>query len=122
MSFTGDLLEMPPSLSRASKYTVMTGLLYFGAGALFIVWPGAVQTLLMDQPFAGHEGALFRTLRSQWVPGYSSSARRECTMQMRELASFREQSRAAFGEAVQSPEWPVLGRERFFNPPLCARL
>lgn len=40
----------------------MNGLIYLGAGALLIVWPGAVQTLLMDPPFVGHEGALFRVI------------------------------------------------------------
>ena len=40
----------------------MNGFIYMGAGGLLIVWPGAVQTLLMDPPFVGHEGALFRAL------------------------------------------------------------
>ena len=40
----------------------MNGLIYLGAGALFIIWPGAVQTLLRDPAFAGHEEALFRVI------------------------------------------------------------
>jgi hypothetical protein len=62
MSFLSDLLEKPANLSAASKYTAMNGYIYLGAGALLIVWPGAVQTLLMDPPFAGHEEALFRVV------------------------------------------------------------
>ena len=62
MSLIGDLLEKPASLSTASKYTVMNGFIYLGAGAMFILWPGSVQTLFMDAPFAGKEEALFRVI------------------------------------------------------------
>jgi hypothetical protein len=62
MSFVSALLEKPPSLSTASKYTVMNGFIYLGMGGLFIFWPGAVQTLFMDAPFAGNEAALFRVI------------------------------------------------------------
>src|SRR5271154_1829602 len=62
MSFTSDLLETPPNLSRASKWTAMNGYIYLSLGALFILWPGAVQTIFRDGPFAGREGALFRML------------------------------------------------------------
>jgi hypothetical protein len=62
MSFMSDLLAQPANLSIASKYSVMNGYIYLGFGALLIVWPGAVQTVFMDPPFAGHEGALFRAL------------------------------------------------------------
>jgi hypothetical protein len=62
MSFINDLLEKPDNLSTASKYAAMNGLIYLGAGALLIVWPGAVQTLLRDPAFVGHEGALFRVI------------------------------------------------------------
>ena len=62
MSFFNDLLEQPANLSTASKYTVMNGFIYLALGALLIVWPGAVQTILMDAPFVGHESALFRVL------------------------------------------------------------
>jgi len=62
MSFINDLLETPADLSAASKYTVMNGFIYLGAGALFIIWPGAVQALLRDPAFAGHEEALFRVI------------------------------------------------------------
>ena len=62
MSFTSDLLDTPPKLSRASRWTAMNGYIYLSLGALFIVWPGAVQTLFRDDEFAGHEEALFRVL------------------------------------------------------------
>jgi hypothetical protein len=62
MSFFTDLLEKPPNLSAASKYTVANGVLYMGAGALLVVWPAAVQVLLMDPVFVGHEGALIRAM------------------------------------------------------------
>ncbi len=62
MTFTSDLLETPPNLSRASQWTAMNGYIYLSLGALFILWPGAVQTIFRDEPFAGREGALFRML------------------------------------------------------------
>jgi hypothetical protein len=62
MSFMSDLLEKPRDLSIASKYTVMNGYIYLALGALFIVWPGAVQTLLMDRDFVGDERSLFRVM------------------------------------------------------------
>ena len=62
MSFFSDLLEKPANLSTASKYTVMNGYVYLALGALFIVWPGSVQTIFMDAPFVGRESALFRVM------------------------------------------------------------
>jgi len=62
MSFFSDLLEKPAHLPIASKYSVMNGYVYLALGALFIVWPGSVQTIFMDAPFAGHESALFRVM------------------------------------------------------------
>jgi hypothetical protein len=62
MSFINDLLEKPANLSTASKYAVINGFIYLGIGALLIVWPSAVQTLLRDRAFVGDEGALFRVI------------------------------------------------------------
>ena len=62
MSFFNDLLEKPANLSTASKYSVLNGYAYLALGALFIIWPGSVQTIFMDAPFVGHESALFRVI------------------------------------------------------------
>jgi hypothetical protein len=62
MSLIKDLLEKPTTLSTASKYTVLNGAVYLGAGALLVVWPGATQTLFMDPAFVGHEEALVRVI------------------------------------------------------------
>ena len=48
MALIGDRMERPVTLSAASKYTVMNGVLYLGIGALFIVWPGLVQAVFKD--------------------------------------------------------------------------
>lgn len=62
MTFISDLLETPPNLSKASEWTVMNGYIYLSLGALFILWPGAVQTIFRDEPFAGREQGLLRML------------------------------------------------------------
>jgi len=62
MSLFNDLLEKPANLSTASKYSVLNGYVYLALGALFIVWPGSVQTIFMDAPFVGNESALFRVV------------------------------------------------------------
>jgi hypothetical protein len=62
MSFFEDLLAKPADQSTAAKYSVMNGILYLGLGGLLIVWPGAVQTIFLDAPFVGNEGALFRVI------------------------------------------------------------
>ena len=40
----------------------MNGFIYLALGALFIVWPGSVQTIFMDVPFVGRESTLFRVV------------------------------------------------------------
>ena len=62
MSLIKDLLDKPPSLSTASKYTVLNGIVYLGCGALLIAWPGVTQTIFMDRAFVGHEEALIRVM------------------------------------------------------------
>ncbi len=57
-----DLLEKPSSLSTASRYTVLNGVIYLGAGVLLIAWPGLTQTLLMERAFVGSEQGLMRAL------------------------------------------------------------
>ena len=62
MSLIKELLEKPPTLSTASKYTAMNGVVYLGVAALLVAWPGATQKLFMDPAFVGHEGALIRVI------------------------------------------------------------
>ena len=62
MSLLSDLAEVPPSLSRASKFTVACGGLYLASGVLLLIWPGAVQTLFLDPPFAGRDEPLVRLI------------------------------------------------------------
>jgi len=62
MPLIRDLLEKPTTLSRASKYSVMNGVIYLALGCLFIVWPGATQTLFMDRAFVGDEQGLIRVV------------------------------------------------------------
>jgi hypothetical protein len=62
MSLIRDLLEKPPTLSIASRYTVSNGILYLGIGVALIAWPGAIQTLFRDRAFVGQEAALMRLI------------------------------------------------------------
>jgi hypothetical protein len=62
MSLIKDLLDKPATLSAASRYTVMNGVVYLGCGALLVAWPGAIQALFMEPPFVGHEEALIRVI------------------------------------------------------------
>ena len=48
MALIKALLEKPPSLTTASKYTAMNGLIYLVVGFLLIIWPGGTQTLFRD--------------------------------------------------------------------------
>ena len=57
-----DTLVKKPSLTAASKFQALNGIIYFGAGLGLILWPGLVQVLLKDPAFTGHESALFRAL------------------------------------------------------------
>jgi hypothetical protein len=57
-----DLMAKPASLSRPSRYTVMNGVLYLGAGALLIVWPDATQVIFLDRAFVGDEASLVRVI------------------------------------------------------------
>ena len=62
MSLIADLLESPSKLAPSSKFTLLCGIIYMSAGALLLIWPGAVQTLLLDSEFVGREAALVRVL------------------------------------------------------------
>ena len=56
------LRESPGSLAPSSRFTVFNGVLYLCAGAVFLVWPGVVQTFLLGPPFEGREESLTRVL------------------------------------------------------------
>ena len=62
MALIKALLEKPPSLTTASKYTVVNGFIYLAVGLLLIVWPGATQTLFREPAFVGHEEGLMRVI------------------------------------------------------------
>ena len=62
MSLIETLLEKPTNLSIASKYTAMNGIVYLSAGALLILWPGAVQAIFRDRAFVGDEQGIIRAL------------------------------------------------------------
>ena len=62
MSFLNDLRHKPPSLTTASKYTALNGIVYLVAGVTLIVWPGVTQTLFRETGFVGHEEALMRVV------------------------------------------------------------
>ena len=62
MALIKALLEKPPSLTTASKYTAMNGFIYLLVGFLSIVWPGVTQTLFRDAAFVGHEEGLLRVI------------------------------------------------------------
>ena len=62
MSLIADLKESPENLALSSKYTSVNGIIYLAFGTLLMIWPGAVQTLLLDRNFVGNEAALVRVL------------------------------------------------------------
>jgi hypothetical protein len=62
MSLIKALLEKPPSLTTASKYTTVNGFIYLAVGFLLIVWPGVTQSLFMELAFVGHEEGLMRVI------------------------------------------------------------
>jgi Na+-driven multidrug efflux pump len=62
MALIKALLEKPPSLTSASKYTTINGFIYLVVGLLLIVWPSVTQTLFRDPNFVGHEEGLMRVI------------------------------------------------------------
>ena len=63
MTLISALKESSANLSAASQFTSACGLLYLASGALFLLWPFAVQRLLLDPDFVGNEATLVRTFR-----------------------------------------------------------
>lgn len=70
MALIKTLLEKPPNLTSASKYTTFNGFVYLVVGLLLIVWPGVTQTLFMDPTFVGHEEGLLRVIGLTIVIGW----------------------------------------------------
>lgn len=62
MTLIRNLLESPSELRVSSRFTILNGVLYMGAGALLLIWPGAVQALLREREFVGDESALIRAI------------------------------------------------------------
>jgi hypothetical protein len=62
MSLIGNLRYRSPNLSTASKYTAINGVIYLGAGALLLAWPGATQIVFREPDFVGHEQGLIRVI------------------------------------------------------------
>ena len=57
-----DILLKKPSLTLASNFQALNGIIYFVTGLGLILWPGLVQVVFADPHFTGHESALFRAL------------------------------------------------------------
>lgn len=62
MSLFKALLQKPATLSIASKFTTLNGLLYIGSGVLLVAWPGVAQTIFMESEFVGREEGLIRVI------------------------------------------------------------
>jgi len=62
MALIRALLEKPPRLTAASKYTAMNGFIYLVLGILLIVWPSVTQTVFLEPAFVGHEQGLIRVI------------------------------------------------------------
>ena len=81
MSLISTVLEKPPTLTTASKYTVFNGFVYLGLGAGLILWPGLIQTVFRERAFVGDEQGLMRVIGFAvllvgyylWIGGRSGS-------------------------------------------------
>lgn len=62
MQLINDLFEKSPDQTVVSRYTAMNGVIYLGAGALLVLWPGAMQTIFGDSAFVGREEGLIRVV------------------------------------------------------------
>jgi len=60
MSLLKTLLLSPRPLPCVSKYIVANGLFYLTFGAALAAWPGMVQTIFRDPPFAAAEAQFLR--------------------------------------------------------------
>ena len=60
MSLLNTLMEKPPTLSKASRYTAMNGVLYTVSGASMLIMPDLLRTIYMEPAFVGREEGLVR--------------------------------------------------------------
>ncbi|MFE1599742.1 hypothetical protein [Methylobacterium sp. ID0610] len=62
MALIRALLATQRSLSAASRYTAMNGVIYLAAGALLMACPGATQAVFRERAFVGDEQGLIRVV------------------------------------------------------------
>ena len=62
MSLLRDLQRAASPLPLSSRFIIWNGVAYGAVGALFVVWPGAVQALSLGPPFVGQEAGLIRVI------------------------------------------------------------
>jgi len=62
MSLLKALLQKPATLSVASRFTALNGILYLASGLLLVIWPGVAQTIFMESEFVGREEGLIRVI------------------------------------------------------------
>jgi hypothetical protein len=60
MSLVKTLMERPTALSKASRYTVMNGVLYMASGAAMLLMPDTLRSIYMELVFVGREEGLAR--------------------------------------------------------------
>jgi hypothetical protein len=60
MSLLKTLMERPSALSKASRYTVMNGVLYMASGASMLLMPDVLRSIYMEPAFVGREEGLVR--------------------------------------------------------------
>lgn len=60
MSLIHALTARTDSLSPGSRFTIACGLFYLATGVLMLAWPGMVQAVFRDLPFAAQEAELVR--------------------------------------------------------------
>jgi hypothetical protein len=60
MSLVKTLMERPTALSKASRYTVMNGVLYMVSGAAMLLMPDTLRSIYMEPVFVGREEGLVR--------------------------------------------------------------
>lgn len=60
MSILKTLMEIPQTLSKASRYTAMNGVIYMAFGTLMLIMPDVVRSIYMEPAFVGREEGLVR--------------------------------------------------------------